>query len=108
MPAGVSGFILYQILIFYVASFFMPKIILKIPDKNLGLLKITTFIKSPRQFLAQATPSIITQIAKTATKNRGGQKQLTSNPTAKVTEIMPLLERPRLRIFIPPLLPFTT
>ena len=32
---------------FYVVSFFIPKIILKIPLKNLGLLKITTFIKLP-------------------------------------------------------------
>ena len=76
---------------FYVFSFFMPKISLKKPLKILGLLKITTFIKSLRTYLAQK-PKIITQIASTATRKRVGQKQLTSKPTAKVIPIIPLFE----------------
>lgn len=80
-----------HLLSFYVFSFFMPKISLKKPLKILGLLKITTFIKSLRTYLAQK-PKIITQIASTATRKRVGQKQLTSKPTAKVIPIIPLFE----------------
>lgn len=76
---------------FYVFSFFIPKIIRNRPLKILGLLKITTFIKSLRIYLAQK-PRIITQIARTATRKRVGQKQLTSKPTAKVIPIIPLFE----------------
>lgn len=97
----------------YVFCFFIPKIILKIPDKNLGLLTSTTFINaSPfcriklicfpvtargNQYLMQEIPSIITHSASTATKKRGGQKQLMSSPAAKVIATIPLLN-PHLRI----------
>ena len=39
--------------------------------------------------------NIITQIASTATKNLGGQKQLMRSPTAKVIAMAPLLDPPQ-------------
>lgn len=47
---------------------------------------------------------IITQILNTATKNLGGQKQLISNPNAKVNAMGPLLKLHRFRISFPPTL----
>ena len=76
---------------FYVFSFFIPKIIRNMPLKNLGLLKITTFIISLQSHFAQK-PKTITQIARTATRKRVGQKQLTRSPSAKVIPTMPLFE----------------
>ena len=88
----------------------MPKIILKIPLKSLGLLNSTTFTKRPPEKYYQhrplEKPSIITHIASTATRNFGGQKQLISKPQANVSPISPLLQlqpQPlRLRIQHPP------
>ena len=51
---------------------------------------------------------MITQIASTATKNLGGQKQLIRRPTAKVTASIPLLKLQRLRILIPPQTAYNT
>ena len=87
--------------------FLIPKIILKIPPKNFGLLTNTTFIQVPSAFKIyqqrqQEIPSIITQIASIATKNLGGQKQLISSPKAKVRPTAPLLTLKRLRISFPP------
>ncbi|HCD82101.1 MAG TPA: hypothetical protein DEQ65_07090 [Ruminococcaceae bacterium] len=50
---------------------------------------------------------MMTQIASTATRHRGGQKQLISNPQAKVTAVKPLFGRHRLRIFVPPYIRLT-
>ena len=47
-------------------------------------------------------PSIITQIASTATKNLGGQKQLTKSPTANAIAVSPLFKLKPRRIFTPP------
>lgn len=80
----------------------MPKSTRSKPFKNLGPLKITTFIKYLRQHLVLEIPSIITQTASTATKNLGGQKQLINSPTANDTPIKPLLKQNRLRISYPP------
>ena len=91
----------------YMFCFLIPKIILKIPPKNFGLLTNTTFIQVPSAFKIyqqrqQEIPSIITQIASIATKNLGGQKQLISSPKAKVRPKAPLLMLKRLRISFPP------
>ena len=80
----------------------MPKIILKIPPKNLGLLINTTFTECTLSYLQAEIPSIITHIANTATKNLGGQKQLIRRPNAKVSANAPLPELHLLRILIPP------
>ena len=80
----------------------MPKIILKIPPKNLGLLINTTFTEYTLSYLQAEIPSIITHIANTATKNLGGQKQLIRRPNAKVSAKAPLPELHLLRILIPP------
>ena len=52
---------------------------------------------------------MITQIANTATKNLGGQKQLMRSPTEKVIAMAPLLVPPqRFLIKIPPQVTCTT
>lgn len=67
-------------------------------------IKITFKTISP-YLLWQVIPKIITQIASTATKNFGGQKQLISSPTAKVIATTPLLTfLLHFLIFLPPLL----
>lgn len=80
----------------------MPKIIRKNPLKNFGLFSNTTFINSLRQHFAADSPSTITQIASAATKNRGGQKQLSKSPTENEIAMKPLLNENRFRILIPP------
>ncbi len=80
----------------------MPKNILKIPLKNLGLLNNTTFINTLRQQRALEQPRIITQIASTPTNNLGGQKQLIKSPPAKAIAVKPLLNLLCLRILFPP------
>jgi ABC-type phosphate transport system ATPase subunit len=84
----------------------MPKNILKIPLKNLGLLIKTTFIKENlHQCLlhAQLIPRIITAMARTPTKNSDGQMQLIAIPTAKAIAKTPLLLLKHfLRIMPPP------
>lgn len=94
--------------LFYVLSIFcflIPKMVRKIPLKNLGLLNNTTFINTLRQHFALENPSIITQIASTPTNNLGGQKQLIKSPTAKTIAIIPLFVLPDLRrIAIPPII----
>lgn len=88
--------------VFIFSCFLMPKITLKNPLKNFGLLNNTTFIQCLRQHLAADNPSTITQIASAATKNRGGQKQLNKSPTEKEIATKPLLNEIRLRILTPP------
>ena len=51
---------------------------------------------------------MITQIANTATKNLGGQKQLMRSPTAKVIATAPLLGPQRFFIKTPPQVTCTT
>lgn len=85
----------------YIFCFFMPKIILSKPPTIPCPLISTTFIKCLQSYFEQENPKIITQIAKTATKNRGGQKQLIRRPTAKVTPTTPLLKL-HLLIISPP------
>lgn len=87
---------------FSIDCFFIPNNILKSGFKNLGPLKITTFIKYLRQHLVHEQPSTITQTASTATKNLGGQKQLIKSPPAKEIAIKPLLNVNLLRILLPP------
>lgn len=69
----------------------------------MGLLTNTTFIKFPPHYLQLDIPSIITQSASIATKNLGGQTQLSIRPKAKANEHIPLLRPKFLRIFYPPL-----
>jgi hypothetical protein len=52
--------------------------------------------------LAHEQPSIITQTASTATKNRGGQKQLIKSPPANEIATKPLLKENLFRIIVPP------
>ena len=86
----------------YWPCFLIPKNILKIPLRNFGLFTKITFIKiPPNQILEQEKPKIITQMAKTAIKKRGGQKQLIKSPKAKFIATRPLLNL-HLRISLPP------
>jgi hypothetical protein len=52
--------------------------------------------------LTDEQPSIITQTARTATKNLGGQKQLIKRPPANDIATNPLFKENLLRIIVPP------
>lgn len=76
---------------FYVQSFLIPNIILKIPLSALGLLKTTTFIsRPPIQYRQKQIPAII-RIAEIITNaSLNGNNAAVKRPAANAMQIIPL------------------